>query len=754
MSECRMGSVKWMLLLFIIGLGLENCNHKATSDGLSPEESLKHFRLADDRLEVRLVASEPLIQAPVAMTFDERGRIWAVEMIGYMPDTAGTNQYQNPNGKIVILEDKNGDGVMDTRKVFMDSLILPRAISFFKDGLLLAEPPNLWYVKMKDDKPVEKILVDSLYAVGGSVEHQPNGLLRGVDNWFYSAKSDMRYRFTNGRWQKEKTHFRGQWGITQDDQGRLFYNNNSVNLLGDYFLPGLGSFNPDQQHTDGYDENIVPDNRTYPIHATPGVNRGYQEGILDDSLRLVDLTAACGPVVYESPLLGRDYFNNAFVAEPAGNLIKRNILSDSGFIVSGRQAYQGQEFLASDDERFRPTNLYDGPDGGLYVVDMYRGIIQDVAFLTSYLKNHIAELDLQHPLNRGRIYKIVPKGAQTKSPNLSSRTPADLVDSLGSTEPWIRETAQRLIVDGTDKVVAERLRSKVADADFGIPGRIRAFWCMDGLGELTDGDITVFLKDEDIRLRQQAIAAMVGRLTPLNVRNWWRVAAKESNLNDNQMAPYLGFLGAQAMQVDPRFAEAKLRELALKYVNDRFVTDAVISGLHGKEASFLESVRPALPDTSSVLFRRLEKIISNVESRKNELKTNTSPQFAAGRKLYSTYCQACHGNEGEGIRSLGPPLSGSQWVTGDQDRALAIVLYGFTGPVVVGSRLYKEPEIGGEMPAFSENSEVSDADIAQILSFVRNSWGNQAPKIEKEQVSRVRKRYAGRRQPFTANELK
>src|SRR5699024_52253 len=135
--------------------------------------------------------------------------------------------------------------------------------------------------------------------------------------------------------------------------GRLYYNNNHTNLLGDYFFPGLGVWNPNQKHGSGFNETIAPDNHVYPIHPTPGVNRGYREGVLDDSLRLTHFTAACSPVIYRGGILGPDYEGNAFVAEPAGNLVKRDILRHDGYHTNGKQAYQGKEFLASDDERFR-----------------------------------------------------------------------------------------------------------------------------------------------------------------------------------------------------------------------------------------------------------------------------------------------------------------------------------------------------------------------------------------------------------------
>ena len=269
---------------------------------LTAEESIKKMKLVDG-FSVHIVAEEPLVNSPVALNFDNKGRIWVVEMEFYMPDTSGTGE-EKPGGKIVILSDKNGDGKMDDRKVFLDSLVLPRALCLIENGILVVESPKLWFYEILNDKPVRKILVDASYAEGGNVEHQPNGLFRAMDNWIYNAKSGKRYRKKGDQWLIEKTHFRGQWGITQDDQGRLFYNNNSENLQGDYFSPGFGAANENQQRVAGFSENIIRDNKVYPIRPTPGVNRGYMEGILDDKLRLVNFTAACGPVIFSSRLFG------------------------------------------------------------------------------------------------------------------------------------------------------------------------------------------------------------------------------------------------------------------------------------------------------------------------------------------------------------------------------------------------------------------------------------------------------------------
>ena len=277
-----------IVLYFVCFYACNNSNHSTTKNdslairksikeepALDPQEAIKKMHV-ENGFEVKLVAAEPLIAAPVAMSFDEKGRLWVVQMTDFMPDAEGTGE-DKPTGKIVILTDINGDGLMDSSKVFLDSLVLPRAICLIEDGILVAEPPNLWHFDIKNDKAYNKTLVDSTYADEGNVEHQPNGLLRGLDNWIYNAKSDTRYKKSGNKWLIQHTHFRGQWGITQDDYGRLLYNNNSENLLGDYFMPGLGAQNKNQLSVAGYDERIVKDNRVYPARPTPGVNRGYMD---------------------------------------------------------------------------------------------------------------------------------------------------------------------------------------------------------------------------------------------------------------------------------------------------------------------------------------------------------------------------------------------------------------------------------------------------------------------------------------------
>lgn len=720
----------------------------ATSPVLSPQQALQHFQI-EKGFQIRLVAAEPLVSTPVAMSFDEKGRLWVVEMQGYMPDTAGTGE-ELPNGKIVILEDTNHDGAMDTRKLFLDSLVLPRALCLIGQGVLVAEPPRLWYVENHNGSAGKKILVDSAYAQGGNVEHQPNGLLRGLDNWIYSAKSAKRYRKTGDRWRIEHTHFRGQWGITQDDGGHLFYNTNSDNLLGDYFSPGLGADNIHQREVKGFDENIVLDNRTYPIRPTPGVNRGYMKGVLDDSLRLQHFTAACGPVIYRGGAFGVDYQGNAFVAEPAANLIKRNLLSAEGYLIKGRQAYAGREFLASTDERFRPVNLYNGPEGALYVVDMYRGVIQHKTYLTPYLKDQIKRRELEQPLNAGRIYRIVPVGKALPAP-LIQTDPENVVNHLDDDNAWVREKAQQLIVDQHLQKAVPLLRKKLKKGKH-LLGRVHALWALEGLGQLQSADLDLLLHEKEYLLREQALAAATAMLNPTNVRHWLLQVQQVFEKKDTLLFPHAAYLAASAMRHAPHAAQPLLLKMAVAAKQNKFIADAVISGLGKREAAFFQQFKAVEKDTNHVFYRHMQKVLENIEKDKRAHMSGGQP-FARGRQLFESICQTCHGSDGNGVKALAPPLNGSNWVVGEKNKLLSIVLYGLVDPVMVSGKLYKTPEVGAEMPGIGNNDQLSDEDIAELLSFIRNAWTNKASPVTPVDVKEIRKKFKGRQQPFTMREL-
>lgn len=717
---------------------------------LSPEASIKQMQL-EKGFEVKPVCAEPLISTPVAMSFDDKGRIWAVEMIGYMPDTVGTGE-DAATGKIVILEDKDADGVYDTRKVFMDSLVLPRAICLIEGGLLVAEPPRLWYVQVDNDKAGKRTIVDTAYTEGGNVEHQPNGLLRAMDNWIYNAKATKRYRKKGDEWLIERTHFRGQWGISQDDFGRLFYNNNSQNLIGDYFLPGLGRTNKNQKKLLGFDTDIVEDNRVYPARPTPGVNRGYMEDVLDDSLRLRNFTAACGPLIYRGDLFGKEYYGNAFVAEPSANLIKRNILTQNGYAITGEQAYKGKEFLTSIDERFRPVSLYDGPDGAMYITDMYRGIIQHKTYLTPYLKGEINKRALTPPLNCGRIYKVVPSGKAGKMTTFFN-DPVSLVALLYSSNGWVRDKAQQMLVDGKFADAIPLLKKNIQAKPSQVVV-LHSLWTLEGMNALTDEEIMPLLKDADPALRSHAVAVLASILDKNNYASYTPLLQQMIQQNDSMVAPYIGFIVNKIKPFNAKTADDILLALVKQFPNNPYVADAIISNLQDKEEAFYKRIEKTIPDTSLAIHKRFKKTLKDIEN--NKVAANSKQlkaQFPQGVQVFQTICQTCHGADGNGITSLAPPLNNSEWVTGEKNKLIGIVLFGLSGPVKVHNKLYKAPEINGDMPGLASNKEFTDEDIAQVLSYIRKSWNNNAGSISKEEVSKIRQQFKGRQNTFSMEEL-
>lgn len=716
---------------------------------LTAEGSLETMRL-EKGFSIALVASEPLVAAPVALVFDEKERMWVVEMTGYMPDTLGTGE-DIPNGKIVILEDGNGDGKADNRKIFMDSLVLPRAIALVENGILVAVPPRLLFVEIINDRPGRITVVDEAYNKGENVEHESNGLIRGIDNWIYSANASKRYRKKGDQWLTEITHGRGQWGISQDDYGRLYYNNNSQNLLGDHFLPGMGAGNRFLKPVPGFNIRIVEDNRVYPSRPTTGVNRGYKDDVLDSTGRLIDFTAACGPLVYRSNLFGKAYYNNVFVAEPSANLIKRNILHEEGYLVKGRQAYQHEEFLTSIDERFRPVNLHTAPDGSMYIVDMYRGIIQHRYYLTEYLKEEINKRALTQPLHAGRIYRVAPADNRYKRQQVPE-DPLSLAGLFTSGNAWLRETAQRMLIDNQYTEAADSLRAMLR-SDNPI-ACIHAFWTLEGLGLLQKADIDHLLEQDDWKMRMHALAGIPPMLTPANHTEWLDKITDIIRSGDTLTIPAALFQLKYFRESSPVLVDDILVKTAMVHPGDPYIQGAVLSNFTDSDTRFYHRVLSQVNDTTTVLYKRFTGVISNI--RKEEAAGNEEllkKRFPVGSTIYATVCQSCHGSNGEGIALLAPPLNNSNWVTGSIDKLTAIVLKGLTGPVHVNNKLYKAPEIAGDMPGVGGNADITDEGLAELLSFIRKNWNNDASEVKPGQVKNVREKLKERELPFTEEEL-
>lgn len=383
------------------------------SPPLAPEDALKTFYMPPGyRLE--LVASEPLIQEPVAIDWDLDGRLWAVEMPGFMADLTGSNELE-PIGRVVVLEDTDGDGRMDRRTVFADRLVLARSIKVLDRGVLVAEPPHVWLMRDADGDlrmDTKALVTDKYGRFEGDPQNNANGFLWALDNRMYTAgQSDIHLRAHAGTLTVEKTLQRGEWGVTQDSAGRVYRNTNESALHVDVVPTAYYARHPGLLRTCGAYERLADDsnglNTVWPVRPNPGTNRAYQTGIARPDGTLAKFTSVCAPEVYRGDRLPPDLRENVFVAEPAANLVSRILLDDSGPSVQARKAYDRGEFLASTDERFRPVFLSSAPDGLLYVVDMYRGIIEHRISITMYLREQILSRQLDEGTGYGRIYRVV-----------------------------------------------------------------------------------------------------------------------------------------------------------------------------------------------------------------------------------------------------------------------------------------------------------------------------------------------------------
>ncbi len=704
---------------------------------LSPEEAIADFKL-EKGFRVELVAAEPMVQDPVAIAFDANGDMWVVEMRGYMPDDSGLGEDQ-PTGRIKVLRDRNGDGRCDTASVFLDSLVMPRAVCPVYGGVLVAEPPYLWFYETAN----RRILVDSAYAEGGNPEHQANGLLPAMDNWIYSAKSEKRYRRVNGRWLTEKTEFRGQWGISQDDYGRLYYNDNSTTLRGDRYLP-----------------NVVPpfaalqlvgvqmvENRVYPSYPTPGVNRGYETGVLDERGRLVNVTGACGPSIYRGDQFPHSYSGNAFVPEPVAQLIKRVVLTDSAAWASGHLPYRDAEFMTASDERFRPVNTATAPDGSLYVVDMHRGLIQHATYLTPYLRKQVKERKLSQPTGLGRIYRIVHKSKKPEPcPSLAAASSVQLVDWLAFPNGWRRDKAQWLLVERNDSSTVPRLET-MAQSHADPRARLHALWTLEGMGKLTPTLLQrIFQKGNHLQVAQAAMwlcddLTVFSAMYRADLALPFAAAATAFCKTDfEKIRPVLTKLAREAAK-DSLLAAvlaggiwANNTQAQVELLKKDFIKKGVTP--QSSLMSWLEK-RPEAP-------QELPVDIAHLTVLEREL-------YHEGRNFYESFCSGCHGKNGAGIDNLAPPLAGSDWVTAsDKGIPIRILLDGLSGPVTVSGKRY---ELAAAMPGLRHNQAGNDGTMAKILTFIRNSWGNRAGAVHVAEVSRLRIATEAHTQTYTAAEL-
>lgn len=642
---------------------------------LPPEEAMTTLRLPDG-FRMELMVHEPLIQDPIALSFDEDGRLFVLEMRGFQLDIDRTGE-RDPIGRITVLEDTDRDGRFDKSGVFVDQLIIPRSIAAIHGGVMYVSDYKLYFAKDTDGDGKADLnqLVDAEYG-RGNVEHAPNGLMLGLDNWIYNARSQFRYRWMGDVLVKQRTEIRGQWGITQDNYGRLFFNVNNSQLLGDYTPPNYMGRNPNHRSSAGLNLFVSTDQRVFTIRMNTAINRGYLMDVLDASGRAYVFASSCSPVIYRGDNYPEEFIGNAFVCDPAVNLIKRNLVFDENLTFTSTFAYDDFEFLASTDERFRPVNLFNGPDGTLWVVDMYRGIAQYTAFMTPYLRRETLERGLEKGIHFGRIYRIVSTQKKPGTfPQLSKESSHGLVKKLSHPNGWIRDTAQRLLIEKADRSIVPELARLARTPGENVFGRIHALWSLEGLlatlpksaalstsWEGTDArlaiidstvPLTVFSLHEDVL---NACFAAIDDSDPKIRITGIRVAESLTAWNPEIQGALLQKLAQTIIGGSPEVsfqailsagnlakpaALPILVEAATRQSEHSLLRHATISGLGGWELQFLRILLsdPQWQDRRPGRETLLEALASAVMSEGEPNKTGMLLTFVAGQKSDHTWRQ-------------------------------------------------------------------------------------------------------------------
>lgn len=426
----------------------EGVAEKAVSRPLEPAEALRSFRV-DDGLAVELVAAEPLVVDPVAISFDHRGRMYVVEYRDY---PLGPPAGQPPLSRIRRLEDRDGDGRMDHAETFADGLSFAQGVLAYGEGVIVTAAPDVLYLADHDDDgraDERRVLLTGFKA--GNPQLRTSFPRLGLDGWVYLSnglsggevhrpgpagsqitkleRADLRFRPLDGA--VEATTGHGQFGNTEDDFGRRFFCSNRNPAMHAVLPLSALRRNPWALIPSGYEDVAASgaEAKVFPL----------VEGATTALSHAGTHTAACGVHVFRGTRLGPEYRGNLFVCEPTGSLVTRSILRPHGASFRAERAAPDRDFLASTDPWHRPVSLADGPDGALHVVDMYREVIEH----PQYMPPGLAEkLPLRSGDDRGRIYRIVRKGS-SPSPFTPPQRPEDLPPLLASANGWTRDLARR-----------------------------------------------------------------------------------------------------------------------------------------------------------------------------------------------------------------------------------------------------------------------------------------------------------------------
>ena len=518
-------------------LGIEKPSleeHLARLKPLTPQEALSSFQVAEG-FHLEPVATEPQVTDPIAMAFDENGRLYVAEMRGYPYDPPPGG---GAAGRIRLLTDTNADGVFESSVIFADRVHWPSGVACWNGGVFILAPPDILYMKDTTGDGVADVrrVVFSGFGTNKS-EDIANNLKWGLDNWIYGASSynggEVRHaqratdqpvpvRSNDFRFHPVSEEFeavegtRGDFGNSFDNWGNRF-TSNAGNPVIQAVIP-VRFQDPYLVVSRLSTPIFQSDGRVYPISQPEPwrvVRRDFWSHWVDTTYEMRArrfparelasqgyITGAAALEIYRGSAYPKAFSGNAFTGEPAGNLVIRSILEKDGVVFRASRGVSDREFIASTDNWFRPVNFVNGPDGCLYLLDMYREVIEDPSAIPDDILEYI---DYYSGQDLGRIYRITPEGFQGgEPPRLADADVGELIDMLEHPDGWWRETAQRLLFERQDERAGEQLRKLVIGSDSPL-GRLHALWLLESLGILDETTLLTALNDSHPALRESAV---------------------------------------------------------------------------------------------------------------------------------------------------------------------------------------------------------------------------------------------------------
>ena len=622
-------------------------------------DAVKSFKL-EHGFSMELVAAEPDVVDPIDAAFDERGRMYVVEMNDYpfLPEQR-VQKYRDQRsetwGRIRLLTDTDGDGRMDKSVVFADRLRWPQSVCCSQGGVFVISPPYLYFFKDTDGDDVadQKEIICSGFN-STNVQGLSNGLEWGRDNAIYFSSgiaggeltvpargNNPEYKFTPGRrdlridpqtYQLSMVSGGQQFGHTIDDWGERFICSNSSHIVHvtwplNYLERNPLLAIPDMTRAiakEGAAAVVFRASSAEPWRLIRTARRAADPEMIrrlppNELVPIGFFTSATGITVYRGGAYPSQFQGNVFIGDCGGNLVHRKTLAPDGISYIAERADRDVEFLTSTDNWFRPVNFVNAPDGTLYVLDMYRETIEHPASLPDDIK---ALVDLESGYDKGRIWRLVPPGFQrTKPANLDISSTEELVSSLTSKDGWIRDTAQRLLVERKNPSAAEKLRELIRAGDVSgqsassPQARLHALWTLYGLRALQASDVRMALRDPSEHVREHGL-----RLATTLIADSPDLAAELIRLHRDPSARVRWQLAFTLGDLPSKSAVPGLKEIAEKAAVDSDLRTAWLSSCHSHMGMIAIELMSGETDSVRPLLVELARLIGSATDSSDSIR--------------------------------------------------------------------------------------------------------------------------------------